>query len=521
MGDLLDSYALVDAYDEMYEAAHVPREHYRALHDLLGRLTASDFHARCVARDRALRDQGITFSYGGEERPFPLDLVPRIIPADEWGTIERGVSQRVRALDAFLADLYGDQRVLKDGVIPRALVASSVHFHRQAAGIKPPNGVHVHVAGVDLVRDANGTYRVLEDNLRTPSGISYVVENRRTMTHVFPEMFVSHRVRPVADYPAHLLESLRASAPRGRDDPKVVVLTPGIYNAAYFEHSFLARRMGVDLVEGRDLVCRDGVVYMRTTDGETRVDVVYRRVDDDYLDPLSFRPDSLIGCPGILAAARRGNVAIANAVGNGVADDKAVYPYVPDLVRYYLGEQAVLDNVPTYRLDDPDQLQYVLDHLDRLVVKPVHGSGGYGIVIGPSADAATLERLADELRADPRAWIAQDVVQLSTSPSYVQETFAPRHVDLRPFAVNDGERVWVVAGGLTRVALRERSLIVNSSQGGGSKDTWVLASGERQPEAVVPIVTSATGPGLPALPGVPPEAGPVTGIEMQQEQQQQ
>ncbi|MCU1427632.1 MAG: hypothetical protein JWL83_1632 [Actinomycetia bacterium] len=503
----------------MFSSADVPREHYRALHDLLGALTGEEFHARCIARDRAFRDQGITFSYGGEERPFPLDLIPRIVPSEEWAVIEQGVTQRVRALDAFLADVYGPGEVLRDHILPRRLVASSVHFHRQAAGVKPINGVRVHVAGVDLVRDAQGAYRVLEDNLRIPSGVSYVVENRRTMTHVFPELFASHRVRPVADYAAHLLEALRAAAPAGRRDPVVVVLTPGIYNAAYFEHSFLARTMGVELVEGRDLVCRDGVLYMRTTEGEDRVDVVYRRVDDEFLDPLQFRPDSLIGCPGILNAARLGNVAIANSVGNGVADDKAVYPYVPDLVRYYLGEEPVLANVPTYRLDDADERAYVLERLDRLVVKPVDGAGGYGIVIGPHATDEELAQVARDINADPRGWIAQEVVHLSTSPSYVGDRFAPRHIDLRPFAVNDGKRVWVAAGGLTRVALREGSLIVNSSQGGGSKDTWVLAGQEPQREVVAETGPLQRRPDV--RPGSPLDLGPVMSSGQQQQQQQQ
>jgi uncharacterized circularly permuted ATP-grasp superfamily protein len=520
VGDLLDGYTTAGTWDEMFDGPDVPREHYRALHDLLGALTNEDFQARCIARDRAFRDQGITFSYGGEERPFPLDLIPRIVPAREWSVIEAGVAQRVLALDRFLDDLYGNAEVLRDRVIPRRLVHTSVHFCRQAAGFRPPNGVRVHVAGVDLVRGADGRYCVLEDNLRTPSGISYVVENRRTMTHVFPELFASHRVRPVADYALHLLEALRAAAPKQRSDPTIVVLTPGIYNAAYFEHSFLARRMGVELVEGRDLVCRDGVVYMRTTDGEARVDVVYRRVDDDYLDPLQFRPDSLIGCPGILTAARLGNVAIANAVGNGVADDKAVYPYVPELIRYYLGEEPVLDNVPTYRLEDDDERAHVLERLDQLVVKPVDGSGGHGVVIGSDASDEQLAALADAISADPRGWIAQDVVRLSTSPSYVGDAFAPRHIDLRPFAVNDGERVWVVAGGLTRVALREGSLVVNSSQGGGSKDTWVLAGPDPARETIA-VVTPFPIPQRAPLPAPPLLLGPADAREQQQQQQQQ
>jgi len=482
VADLFDDYELatatgVAARDEMFEEPGQPRPSSTALYDGLQALSAADFDQRCAVRDRTFRDQGITFSLSGEERPFPLDLVPRVIPADEWATIETGVTQRVRALEAFLADLYGGHgQALEDGIVPRHLVASCQHFHRAAYGVEPPNGVRVHVAGIDLVRDADGVYKVLEDNLRTPSGISYVVENRRTMARVFPELFACHRVRPVGGYPARLLEALRASASqRGGGDPNVVVLTPGIYNSAYFEHSFLARQMGVELVEGRDLVCRDDVLFMRTTEGEQRVDVVYRRVDDDFLDPVHFRPDSMVGCPGILNAARSGNVTIANAVGNGVADDKLMYTYVPALVEYYLGEKPVLPNVTTYRLEDPDQRAMVLEHLDRLVVKPVDASGGYGIVVGPVASDETLAATRLAIEVNPRGFIAQDVVTLSTSPTKIGDRLRARHVDLRPFAVNDGTKVWVVPGGLTRVALPEGSLVVNSSQGGGSKDTWVLA----------------------------------------------
>ncbi|HTW10505.1 MAG TPA: circularly permuted type 2 ATP-grasp protein, partial [Acidimicrobiales bacterium] len=384
MGDLFTSYAggsspssdRDDPWDEMFVGLDdarglVPRPHYDALYDVLGTLSPEDYRARCIARDRSFRDQGITFSLSGEERPFPLDLVPRVVPAEEWQVIETGVAQRVKALEAFLADIYGPGRVFDDQVLPRQLVQSSSHFHREAANLQPPNGVRVHVAGIDLVRDPEGRYRVLEDNLRTPSGISYVIENRRAMTHVFPELFASYRVRAVADYPAYLLAALRAAAPlHAGPDPTVVVLTPGVHNAAYFEHSFLARQMGLALVEGRDLVCREGVVYMRTTSGEERVDVIYRRVDDEFLDPLQFRPSSLLGCPGLLNAARAGNVTLANAVGNGVADDKALYPRVPDLIRYYLGEEPLLANVDTYLLDDPGEREYVLDHLDELVLKP-------------------------------------------------------------------------------------------------------------------------------------------------------
>ena len=522
MADLLDDYTLDDGtFDEMYAAPNDVRAHYRTLGDVLGALSADDFRARCATRDRSFRDQGITFSFSGEERPFPLDLVPRIIPADEWEVIERGVAQRVAALEAFLADVYGAGQIFEAGVIPKRLVTTSPDFLREAAGVEPPNGVRIHVAGVDLIRDHDGTYRVLEDNIRIPSGISYVVENRRAMTHVFPELFASHRVRRVADYPARLLEALRAGAPAGRSDPVVVVLTPGVYNAAYFEHSFLARQMGVALVEGRDLVCRHGVVSMRTTEGERRVDVVYRRVDDEWLDPVQFRPDSQLGCPGLLNAARQGNVTIANGVGNGVADDKAVYPYVPDIVRYYLGEEPVLQNVACYDLADQDQLQHVLAHLDELVLKPADGAGGYGLVIGPQASEEQLATLRDEVAANPRGWVAQDVVRLSTSPTHTGEDLAPRHVDLRPFAVNDGTKVWVVPGGLTRVALPEGSLVVNSSQGGGSKDTWVLAAERAWTPPVGSTPAAPTAAARGPIAAEPPEQGPGSTISDQQQQQQQ
>jgi len=508
------------AWDEMFDERGMARPHYDAVHAALGALTEDAFRERCAARDRSFRDQGITFSQAGEQRPFPLDLLPRIISAPEWEVIESGVTQRVTALEAFLDDVYGEAKVLDDGIVPRSLLLSSTHLRREVAGFRPANGVRVHVAGIDLVRDARGSYRVLEDNLRIPSGISYVIENRRAMTHVFPELFATQRVRPVADYPAHLLEALRAGAPDGRSDPTIVVLTPGVHNPAYFEHAFLARQMGAALVEGRDLVCRDGAVYMRNTSGRQRIDVVYRRIDDDFLDPLQFRPDSVLGCAGIVNAARMGNVTIANGVGNGVADDKALYPYVPALIRYYLAEEPILANVDTFDLRDPDQRADVLDRLDELVVKPVDGSGGYGIMVGPSASPEEIEQMRREVTANPRGWIAQEVVQLSTSPTHTGDGFAPRHVDLRPFAVNDGNRIWVVPGGLTRVALPEGSLVVNSSQGGGSKDTWVLTpsgdaferfvtAGARQPGAVW-TRPAIQGPATPAAPqhGQQQQTGP-------------
>ncbi|MGF1661567.1 MAG: circularly permuted type 2 ATP-grasp protein [Kineosporiaceae bacterium] len=454
------------------------RDVYRGVHAAIAELGTAGLRARADALASTFLDRGVTFDLGGEERPFPLDIVPRVIPGEEWRVVEAGVTQRVHALERFLADVYGPMSAVRDGVVPRAVLMSSPHLLRQAAGIEPPNGVRVHVSGTDLVRDVDGRFRVLEDNIRVPSGVSYVMENRLAMTQVFPEAFAAHRVRPVSDYPERLLQALKAAAPAGVDNPTVVLLTPGVYNSAYFEHALLARSMGVELVVGRDLVCTGNRVRMLTTDGERRVDVVYRRIDDDFLDPLHFRADSMLGCPGLLNAARAGNVTIANAVGNGVADDKLLYTYVPDLIRYYLGEEPVLDNVPTWRLAEPEARAEVLDRLGELVVKPVDGSGGKGIVIGPAASRPELDELRHRLQADPRGWIAQPVVALSTTPTLVGHGLAPRHVDLRPFAVNSGERVWVLPGGLTRVALREATLVVNSSQGGGSKDTWVVAVDE-------------------------------------------
>jgi uncharacterized circularly permuted ATP-grasp superfamily protein len=381
------------------------------------------------------------------------------------------------------------------------------------------------VAGIDVVRGADGKFCVLEDNVRCPSGVSYVVENRRMMARIFPELFASHRVLPVNGYPGRLLEALRAAAPTGVGDPTVVVLTPGVYNSAYFEHSFLARQMGVELVEGRDLICRSGVVYMRTASGERRVDVVYRRVDDEFLDPLHFRPDSLVGCPGILNAARAGAVTLANAVGNGVADDKLTYTYVPDIIRYYLGEEPILPNVATYRLEDRDQLAYVLDHLDELVLKPVSGSGGYGILIGPQAGDEELAVARAAVEADPRSWIAQELVPLSTAPTSADNRLVPRHLDLRPFAVNDGQQVWVMPGGLTRVALREGGLVVNSSQGGGSKDTWVTLADRPAPRIVTAAAAAAAAAagaaGVPVGRRLEPGPGLEDHSRAQQQQQQQ
>ncbi|WP_156250320.1 circularly permuted type 2 ATP-grasp protein [Pseudactinotalea terrae] len=516
MADLFEGYPSGAAWDEMLggesRAVRTPYEH---VHRTMGALDADELRLRADALARSYLDQGITFDIGGEERPFPLDSVPRVLDGAEWEHLAPGIAQRVRALEALLADVYGEQKMIADGVLPRSLILSSAHFHRAAMGVQPANGVRVHVAGIDVIRDAADSWRVLEDNVRVPSGVSYVLSNRRAMAQSFPELFSTMRIRPVADYPRRLLAALTAAAPPGVDDPVVVVLTPGAYNSAYFEHSLLARLMGVELVEGRDLVCAGDRVYMRTTEGRRRVDVIYRRVDDEFLDPVAFRPDSLLGCPGLLNAARAGTVTIANMVGNGVADDKLVYTYVPDLIRYYLSEEPIISNVDTWRLEEPEALAEVLDRLDELVVKPVDGSGGKGIIIGPAADKAELDAARARLRRDPRGWIAQPVVQLSTVPTLAGESLRPRHVDLRPFAVNDGENVWVLPGGLTRVALAEGQLVVNSSQGGGSKDTWVLGSGRQRvpvrPEAVPEV----------AIQGVPLDTNPLDSGQQQQAQQQQ
>ncbi|MBK8460370.1 MAG: circularly permuted type 2 ATP-grasp protein [Micropruina sp.] len=450
------------------------RPAYSSMMRQLGKLDAAEVRAGDYPKSTYI-DQGVTFDIGGEERPFPLDIVPRILLADEWAVIETGVAQRVKALEAFLADVYTEGRVFADGVIPRRVVASSPHFHRVMAGVIPPNGVRVHVAGIDLVRDNAGVFRVLEDNVRVPSGVSYVMTNRRVMFSALPEVTSRHRIRPVEQYPLQLLAALRAAAPHGVTDPTVVVMTPGVYNSAYFEHALLARMMGVELVEGRDLVCHGGRVSIRTTQGLRPVHVIYRRLDDEFLDPAVFRADSMLGCAGLINAVRAGNVTLANCVGNGVADDKLVYTYVPDLIRYYLAEEPIIPGVDTWRVEEPESRAEVLDRLDELVLKPVDGSGGKGIVIGPVASKKQLEVLRHKILDDPRGWIAQPVVQLSTVPTMIGGGMRPRHVDLRPFAVNSGSDVYVLPGGLTRVALPEGELIVNSSQGGGSKDTWVLA----------------------------------------------
>jgi uncharacterized circularly permuted ATP-grasp superfamily protein len=518
MADSFSNYPLGAAWDEMFAAPGEVRPAYHALLDIVSQLGTEELGSRVDTLSRVFLDRGVTFALGGEEQPFPLDVVPRIVEAAEWQVVERGVTQRVRALEAFLTDVYGPGRAFADGVIPRRVVLSSAHFHREAAGITPANGVRITIAGTDVIRDEQGVFRVLEDNVRTPSGVSYVMENRRAMTQAFSEAFASHRVMPVQGYPHQLLAALLKAAPVGVQHPTVVVLTPGVFNSAYFEHALLARLMGVELVEGRDLFCAGNGVFMRTTAGEQPVHVIYRRTDDEWLDPLHFRGDSLVGCPGLLNAARAGQVTLANAVGNGVADDKLVYTYVPDLVRYYLGEEPLLDNVETHRLDDPDERAWVLEHLEELVLKPVDGSGGKGIVIGPDATAAELTELRLAVMEHPRQWIAQRVVQLSTAPTLCEGTLAPRHLDLRPFSVNSGDGIWVLPGGLTRVALGEGKLVVNSSQGGGSKDTWVLA-----PAGTVAVPHEGPARVRPDwASGDEPDAGPFAqALAAQQQQQQQ
>ncbi len=527
MDTLFAGYAARErTFDEMFEAAPDElRPGYVDVHSRLTQMSPADVRGRADFLARIYAEQGVTFDIGGEERPFPLDIVPRLLDADTWASVEVGLTQRVRALERFLDDVYGPGDLFADGVMPRTVVTSSPHFHRVVAGLSPANGVRVHVSGIDLVRDGDGRFRVLEDNVRIPSGVSYVMTNRRALASALPEVFADHRIRPVRSYPAHLLAALRASAPSGVSDPTVVVLTPGVYNSAYFEHALLARMMGCRLVEGRDLVCQAGRVMVRTTTGLRPVHVIYRRVDDEFLDPVHFRGDSLLGCAGLVNAARAGNVTLANALGNGVADDKLVYTYVPDLIRYYLGEEPVLPNVDTWRLADPAHRAEVLDRLDELVLKPVDGSGGKGIVIGPAATAGQLSAVRARIQANPRGWIAQPVVQLSTVPTLIGGQLAPRHVDLRPFAVNDGSTVWVLPGGLTRVALGEGQLIVNSSQGGGSKDTWVLDNHEGGD--VEPTPAPRARPAAPSS-VVHPQARSIaiehsehSQVEQQQQQQQQ
>jgi uncharacterized circularly permuted ATP-grasp superfamily protein len=503
--------------DELFEAAGSPRAAADALVGGLIRLGPEGLIDAGRRRDALFVQQGITFETGGKgghsrDRPFPLDLIPRILTGGEWRAIKRGLAQRIRALNHFVDDVYHAREIVREGLVPWRLVAWCPTFARAVHGIRPPGGVYTHVAGCDLVRHSDGSWKVIEDNVRIPSGISYVLENRAAMARVLPQLFASYRVRPVDHYPQLLLGALRAVAPSAESEAVVVVWTPGPANSAYFEHAFLARQMGVELVEASDLVVRDDVLYMRTTRGLERVHAVYRRIDDDFVDPLEFRADSLLGVPGLVRAYRAGSVAIANALGTGVADDKAIYCFVPEMIRFYLGEDPILENVETYLLSDGEVREHVLAHLDELVLKPTNESGGSGVTIGSEASEQEIERLRGLIEAHPERWIAQDLIHLSTVPTVVLDgELRPRHVDLRPFAVF-GERIDIVPGGLTRVALEEGSMIVNSSRGGGSKDTWVLEDGDDADRAGPPIADTAP----PALPDL--RYGEWTGQQQQQQQ---
>ncbi len=486
-------------FDEMIAAMPYPenfskdavRPHYQVFNEWLSKQSPQLMSQRREEAETIFRRVGITFAvYGakdedgaGTERLIPFDLIPRVIPSQEWSMMEKGLVQRVTALNRFIHDVYHDQEILRAGIVPRDQIINNAQYRPEMQGVNVTRNIYSHISGIDIVRapdsSGNGEYFVLEDNLRVPSGVSYMLENRKMMMRLFPDLFAQHRIAPVAHYPDLLLETLRASAPDTAADPVVVVLTPGMYNSAYFEHAFLAQQMGVELVEGQDLFVRDRFVYMRTTRGPRRVDVIYRRVDDDYLDPLMFKPNSTLGCPGLMDAYRSGHVAICNAVGTGIADDKSIYPYVPKMIEFYLGEKPILSNVPTFQCRQADDLAYTLANLKDLVVKEVHGAGGYGMLVGPAASQQEIEDFRAALIADPSRYIAQPTLSLSSCPTYVESGIAPRHIDLRPFVLS-GKTVQMAAGGLTRVALKEGSLVVNSSQGGGTKDTWVLEANDSQ-----------------------------------------
>ncbi|MCA0176218.1 MAG: circularly permuted type 2 ATP-grasp protein [Proteobacteria bacterium] len=465
-------------YNEMHDDTGRVRPHYRVFDDWLRATPAERIAHKRAEADSAFHRVGITFAVYGEEagteRLIPFDIIPRVIPAHEWRQLERGLRQRVKALNHFLHDVYHGQDILRAGRIPADQVLRNAQYRPEMQGVDVPDGIYAHIAGVDIVRAGQGEFYVLEDNLRVPSGVSYLLEDRKMMLRLFPELFARQTVANVLHYPDLLFETLKAAAPAGVEEPTVVVLTPGAYNSAYFEHAFLAKQMGVELIEGRDLFVQGGQVFMRTTQGRRRVHVIYRRIDDDFLDPLAFRPDSMLGVPGLLDAYRSGGVTLCNAVGTGVADDKSIYPYVPDMIRFYLGEEPLLNNVPTYQCREADDLAYVLDHLSELVVKEVHGAGGYGMLVGPASSRAEIEAFGERVRAKPEGYIAQPTLALSACPTYVEQGIAPRHVDLRPFVLSSSRGIEMVPGGLSRVALREGSLVVNSSQGGGTKDTWVL-----------------------------------------------
>jgi uncharacterized circularly permuted ATP-grasp superfamily protein len=469
------------AFDEMTGNDGALRPSYTELKRWLNEIRPDVLDYRRREAELLFRRIGITFAVYGDadstERLIPFDVIPRILSSKEWDLVRRGLEQRTKAINAYIRDVYGRREILRAGVVPEDLVFQNPVFRPEMNGQKVPHDIYVHIAGIDIVRVDSDTFYVLEDNARTPSGVSYMLENREIMLRLFPELFSRHRVAPVENYPDELLATLKSVAPTTSSaDPTVVLLTPGVYNSAYYEHSFLADKLGVELVEGRDLLVKGEVVYMRTTEGLKRVDVIYRRIDDDFLDPLAFRPDSALGVPGIMSAYQAGQVTLANAVGTGIADDKAVYSYMPDVVKFYLGEEPILKNVPTWRCREEEHLSYVLDHIGELVVKEVHGSGGYGMLIGPKADKNAISIFRSKLKSDPKNFIAQPTLALSTCPTCVEEGVAPRHVDLRPFVLTGRDRIRIVPGGLTRVALKKGSLVVNSSQGGGTKDTWVLDS---------------------------------------------
>lgn len=472
-----DHYQLEGAFDEMFDAQGNVRPHYAPLFEMLQESSAAELKRCKQESDLIFLNQGITFTvYGkeeGTERIFPHDLLPRVVTKKEWNHVEEGLKQRITALNLFLQDIYHEGRILNDGIVPRELVYTCKYFRRQMRGLQVPKGIYIAVTGTDLIRDLDGRFMVLEDNLRVPSGVSYMLTGRQVMKRIFPKVFRQSGVLPIEDYPQALLQSLRALSPEGRDEPTIVLLTPGVYNSAYFEHTFLARQMGIELVEGRDLIVHDNVVYMRTTSGLKRVDVIYRRIDDDFIDPLAFRRDSILGVPGLFNAYRAGNVTLANAIGTGIADDKALYAYVPRIIQYYLGQEPILPNVETHILAEEDARKYTLENLDKMVVKAVGESGGYGMLIGPHATKAEIEEFRQKILADPRNYIAQPTLMLSRAPCFIEGEFDSRHVDLRPYILY-GDKITIVPGGLTRVALRKGSLVVNSSQGGGSKDTWVV-----------------------------------------------
>ncbi len=478
MGQFFQGYDTGGFFDEMFAAPGEVRPHYRALLKRYQEMGGGEYERKQALADKSFLTQGITFTVysddRGTERIFPFDLIPRIIPAKEWEHLERGLVQRMTALNLFLKDVYNEQRIVKEGVIPEHYIRTAAHFRPEFMGFRVPRDIYIHICGTDLIRDKDGRYLVLEDNGRTPSGVSYVLTNRQAMKRVFPKLFGKYEVRPVDEYPQHLLSMLHYIAPGGHPDPTIVLLTPGIYNSAYFEHSFLARSMGIEIVEGRDLVVVNDRVHMKTTKGLKQVHVIYRRIDDDFLDPKVFRPDSLLGVPGLVDAYRKGHVSLANSIGTGVADDKVMYYFVPKMIKFYLGEEPILPNVDTYLSSEEKDRTYILENLSKLVVKSANESGGYGMLMGPQASKEEIEKFRGQIQADPRNFIAQPVISLSRAPSWCGDgVIEGRHIDLRPYILC-GETIKIVPGGLTRVALRKGSLVVNSSQGGGSKDTWVL-----------------------------------------------